>query len=237
MYWSADSDSQLTKGLAALLVTGLSGCMPQEIINLQVRCPRGTGIGVAVVCTCLSTHGLSLCLLHASANIQVECACLPASSMNNPCSPLCLATLCCGAAYVQPDFFEMLGLKQSLTPGRNNGFLNILKLMQRKTQALIDEVRCGSLCQHWGAQNVHTGGRAGADTCGLKSTLLHLTFIFLTQFMQGAQQNGHQTGHSCRHGPTPATASTGSPPASSDNSTSVKNAMQQKLQMELDPIK
>lgn len=70
IYWQADSDSQLTKGLAALLVKGLSGCTPQEI-----------------------------------------------------CS-------------VTPDFIEMLGLKQSLTPSRNNGFLNMLKLMQKKSLAL-----------------------------------------------------------------------------------------------------
>ena len=34
IYWSADSDSQLTKGLAALLVTGLSGCTAEEIMQV-----------------------------------------------------------------------------------------------------------------------------------------------------------------------------------------------------------
>ena len=71
IYWQADSDSQLTKGLAALLVKGLSGCTPQEIIKIQ------------------------------------------------------------------PDFIEMLGLKQSLTPSRNNGFLNMLRLMQKKSLELM----------------------------------------------------------------------------------------------------
>lgn len=32
-----------------------------------------------------------------------------------------------------PDFVHMLGLKQSLTPSRSNGFLNMLKLIQKKT--------------------------------------------------------------------------------------------------------
>jgi sulfur transfer protein SufE len=70
VYWRADSDSQLTKGLAALLVTGLSGCSPQEVLS------------------------------------------------------------------VTPAFVEALGLKQSLTPSRNNGFLNMLRKMQRATLEL-----------------------------------------------------------------------------------------------------
>ena len=70
VYWSADSDSQLTKGLAALLVLGLSGCTPEEITRLD------------------------------------------------------------------PSFIELLGLKQSLTPSRNNGFLNMLRLMQKKSATI-----------------------------------------------------------------------------------------------------
>lgn len=71
LYFQAHSDSALTKGLAALLVEGLSGSSPKEILQLS------------------------------------------------------------------PDFIEMLGLKQSLTPSRSNGFLNMLRLMQKKTLELV----------------------------------------------------------------------------------------------------
>lgn len=73
VYYEADSDSGLARGVAALLVEGLSGCSTAQIMG------------------------------------------------------------------VTPDFIEMLGCTQRSTPSRNNGFLNTLKLMQRKALQLSME--------------------------------------------------------------------------------------------------
>lgn len=87
VYFEADSDSVLTKGLAALLVNGLSGRPVDEVLR------------------------------------------------------------------VSPDFAVLLGLQQSLTPSRNNGFLNMLKLMQKKAYELLVEEENGVSSSNSGAKS------------------------------------------------------------------------------------
>ncbi|KAI9191351.1 hypothetical protein LWI28_007358 [Acer negundo] len=59
---------------------------------------------------------------------------------------------------VSPDFVMLLRLQQSLTPSRNNGFLNLFELMQKKALELFLEAEKTELKIGSGGGENSTGG-------------------------------------------------------------------------------
>jgi stress-induced morphogen len=59
---------------------------------------------------------------------------------------------------VQPGFITLAGIGSTLTPGRNNGFLNMMKVMKDKAQALADEMAADA------GSSSSSGGGGGSTT-------------------------------------------------------------------------
>ncbi|KAK9822440.1 hypothetical protein WJX74_009422 [Apatococcus lobatus] len=183
VYWKADSDSQLTKGLAALLVQGLSGCRPEEILDIPA------------------------------------------------------------------NFISGLGLSQSLTPSRNNGFLNMFRLMQLRSKDLVDQARARSSRaaadpapnSRWESKATETSMRDGSPVEQLRQQSEEKAAPSSSSSGDSAEavagdqpaQGGGRPNAGCRLSSDPQDAQS-LPPVSR---TPLRDSMQRKLEEALQPVR
>jgi sulfur transfer protein SufE/stress-induced morphogen len=156
LQWRADSDSQLTKGLAALLVQGLSDCRPEDVLTVD---PAG--------------------------------------------------------------IIDALGLKQKLTPSRNNGFLNMFRLMQQKSHDLLGG----------------NGGPARATEAAAPAQAAAQAAVPEAQLSSDAAPIAAASNGAAAAPADSAPAGNGAAEAAAapDSATPVQDSMRRKLQQALDP--
>lgn len=140
------------------------------------------------------------------------------------CQPVVISIFRLLLVPVQVDagFIELLGLKQSLTPSRNNGFLNMLRLMQRKALALM------AASGHSTGAAVDAADAAAAGAAGAASAAA-----------APAATPSSQTSVPAASAPAPASASVASAPSSTAASsrTPVQDGIRTKLTQALKPVR
>lgn len=160
--WRADSDSALTKGLAALLVQGLTGCSPETVIRLD------------------------------------------------------------------PEWISQMGLQQSLTPSRNNGFLNMFKLMQQKSLQLL-------MARDRGVQSGEASASAAPSPSPAEAASAGGSPSEAPQSTVAASAAPSQPSVSAPAQPAVSSNGCGTYPASSSSSTPVRDSMHAKIKTALSP--
>ena len=125
IFYKGDSDAQLTKGLVALLVNGLSDCTYEEI------------------------------------------------------------------QAVKPEFIQYAGIANSLTPGRNNGFLNMLRLMKIKAKQLHDERTSSTSPSSTSSSTSNTGKSGGRIYNAILTKLSMLKPVSLELIDESYKHAGH----------------------------------------------
>ena len=89
---------------------------------------------------------------------------------------------------VKPEFIQFAGIANSLTPGRNNGFLNMLRLMKTKAQALSE----GLSKQHGHPESSTTSTSSASPIADAITTKLSL--LKPTEFVLENESHKH-AGH------------------------------------------
>lgn len=180
--WRADSDSQLTKGLAALLVQGLGDCSPEEVIGVD---PGGIieALGLKQKLTPSRTNGfLNMFRLMqqkaaqlsgqggaaaASVGDAMGAQAAPDSASQQPASPTeaAASAIAAAASPAQPPSADGNGSNSGNGGGSSSSSTPVFDSMQRKLEQALQPTSLHILdesSQHAG----HVGSRMKAGYSG-----------------------------------------------------------------------